>query len=254
MFMTEFSLLLETLIISPGQLLITGDANFHVNDTSDRDAIAFLELLDSSGLCQHVQEATHRCGNTLDVIISRSSDELISDVTVINGLPSDHKAIKCHVDVHKPAAVKIEVESRNLRGIDLVQFRRDIEISSLCNEADSDGHDSSSLVNDYETVLSGLLDKHAPLRTRTIVHRPNTPWFDEKLRNSKREKRKYERKWLKSGLEVDHQLYIQRCKAYRRELDEAKCEYHRVQINECDDRQLFKLVDKLSHSSKSSVS
>ena len=56
MFMSEFSKLLETLTIAFGQLLITGDMNFHLDDLSDRVVIAFLDLLDACGLCQHVHE------------------------------------------------------------------------------------------------------------------------------------------------------------------------------------------------------
>ncbi|XP_072033073.1 uncharacterized protein [Amphiura filiformis] len=256
MFMTEFSQRLETLTIAPGHLLITGDMNFHLDDSSDRKATAFMDLLDSCGLCQHVHGPTHKDGHTLDVIISRSSDELISGVAILNGLPSDHKPLKCLMDVQRPAPVKVEVCSRNLRSIDLEQFKTDITSSTLGSSESKFDHldgDPSILVDRYEHVLSSLLDSHAPMRTRTIVHRPNAPWYDDKLRSYKREKRKCERKWLKSGLEVDHQLYVQHCQEYRKQLEGAKCEYHRAQISQCDDRQLFKIVNKLSKSSSSSV-
>ena len=105
--------------------------NFHLDDLSDRDAIAFLDLLDSCGLRQHVHEPTHKDGHTLDVIISRTSDELISNVAVLNGLPSDHKPVKCLVDVRKPAPVKVKVCSRNLRSIDLNHFKGEITSSTL---------------------------------------------------------------------------------------------------------------------------
>ena len=180
MFMSEFSKLMETLTIASnsGQLLITGDMNFHLDDSSDRDAIAFLDLLDSCGLCQHVREVTHKDGHTLDVVITRSSDELVFRVSVLNGLPSDHKPVKCFVDIQKPPHVKMEVRSRNLRSVNVEHFKRDISSSSLADESESitdHVEDPSLLVNQYEHVLSNLLDAHAHMRTRTIVLRPNAP-------------------------------------------------------------------------------
>ena len=256
MFMSEFSKLLETLTIASGQLLITGDMNFHLDDSSDRDAIAFLDLLDSCGLCQHVREVTHKDGHILDVVITRSYDELVSRVSVLNGLPSDHKPVKCFVDIQKPAPVKMEVRSRNLRSVDMEHFKTNISSSSLADEPESitdHVEDPSLLVNQYEHVLSSLLDAHAPMRTQKIVLRPNAPWYDDELRSCKREKRKCERKWLKTGLEVDHQIYTEHCKEYRRKLEKAKCDYHHDQISKCDGGQLFKIVNKLSKSSTSNM-
>ena len=45
LFFDEFSMLLERLVSSPGNLLLNGDLNFHVNDPSDSTASQFLDLL-----------------------------------------------------------------------------------------------------------------------------------------------------------------------------------------------------------------
>ena len=164
--------------------------------------------------------------------------------------------MKCFVDIQKPAPVKMEVRSRNLRSVDVEHFKRDILSSSLADKPESitdHVEDASLLVNQYEHVLSSLLDAHAPMRTRTIVLRPNASWYDDELRLCKRENRKCERKWLKTGLEVDHQIYTEHCKEYRRKLEKTKCDYHHDQISKCDARQLFKIVNKLSKSSTSNM-
>jgi hypothetical protein len=53
------------------RLVITGDFNFHVDIPTDRDAIKFLDILESYCLEQHVVGPTHVDGHTLDLIISR---------------------------------------------------------------------------------------------------------------------------------------------------------------------------------------
>ncbi|XP_072025175.1 uncharacterized protein [Amphiura filiformis] len=49
----------------------------------------------------------------------------------------------------------------------------------------------------------------------------------------------------KSKLEIDRQIFVDQCQIYTRKLEKAKCDYHRNKIAECDDRQLFRLVDKM---------
>ena len=59
-------------------------------------------------------------------------------------------------------------------------------------------------------------------------------------------KRCRERKWIKSGLAVHHELYKEQCTIYRDLLNNSKSNYHRRQISECNQRSLFRVIDKLS--------
>ena len=78
MFLEEFGSYLETIILSPESLILTGDYNFHVDVEDDPDARAFLDLLASMGLKQHVNVPTHVSGHTLDLMITREHDLLRS--------------------------------------------------------------------------------------------------------------------------------------------------------------------------------
>ena len=69
MFLEELGSYLETIILSPESLILTGDYNFHVDVEDDPDARAFLDLLSSMGLKQHVNVPTHVSGHTLDLMI-----------------------------------------------------------------------------------------------------------------------------------------------------------------------------------------
>ena len=82
MFLEEFGSYLETIILSPESLILTGDYNFHVDVEDDPDARAFLDLLASMGLKQHVNVPTHVSGHTLDLMITREHDLVISCVPV----------------------------------------------------------------------------------------------------------------------------------------------------------------------------
>lgn len=242
-FFRDFSTLLEVISIDPARLVLVGDFNFHLDVDGDHYANAMKDMLDSAGLQQHVTGATHRRGHTLDLLISRKFDNLVSDVEVVTGMPSDHHVVKCLVDIARPKPVKQVVNYRDLKKINLDLFKHDIETSMLSiNPAD----DLSQSVKQYEHVLRDLLDRHAPLKSKSITLRPHAPWYTVELRVAKQTKRRLERKWKKSQLEVDRQIYAHQCKTYTRMLEQAKCDHYRSEISECNDRQLFRVVDKMS--------
>ena len=45
--------------------------------------------------------------------------------------------------------------------------------------------DINQLVSDYNRELRQLLDRHAPIKSKTIVVRPLIPWFDVELKITK---------------------------------------------------------------------
>ena len=74
--------------------------------------------------------------------------------------------------------------------------------------------DLDQLVIQYDTTLQEVLDHHAPEVERTVILRPHAPWYTDTLRAAKQEKRRRERKWLKSGLVVHKELYKEQCIIY----------------------------------------
>ena len=104
-------------MLCPEVLLVSGDFNFHLDDPSDADARKFMELMDTFGLLQHITTPTHVSGHTLDVIISRSSND-------INVLPpkstyyiSDHCFTECPLSIPGPNMLVKEVSYRKFKQI-----------------------------------------------------------------------------------------------------------------------------------------
>ena len=200
------------------------------------------EILDTSGLQQHVDRATHKKGHLLDLVITRKQSTLVSNVSVIDGLPSDHAAVSCNLTLDRPPAMKRKMRYRKLRQIDIEKFKQDIESSTLYTNP---AHDPEGLALQYDTVLSQLLDLHAPQKEKCITIRPNAPWYTDELREEKQKKRRLERKFRKTNLEIDKQLFLQQCQLYKNKLDDAKRDHHRSKFSECEDRDLFRLVNSM---------
>ena len=92
-FFDEFSTLLEQYVTFPGSLLIVGDFNFHVDTCDSEYVTAFLQLLDVFDLNQHTNGSSHKDGHTLDLVITRSDDDIVSDLSIDSPFViSDHAA------------------------------------------------------------------------------------------------------------------------------------------------------------------
>ena len=62
-------------------------------------------------------------------------------------------------------------------------------------------------VDKYELELTKVLDVHAPVRKRKITVRPSAAWYSDDIDREKRKRRKLERRWCKSNLVINRELY-----------------------------------------------
>ena len=133
---------------------------------------------------------------------------LSSDIHIIHGLPSDHHAVQCTLDSSCPPPIRRKVIFRKINSIDIEEFTRDIQQSSLFTNKSSD---VCALTNQYNELLSDLLDKHAPVRTKTVTQTKPEWYNSNNLHDMKRQRRRLERRFLQSGLHVDKKRYNDFC-------------------------------------------
>jgi hypothetical protein len=243
-FMSEFGLLLEGIVSSREKLVIVGDFNFHVDSPLNPSACSFLDLIDSFGLVQLVNVATHDKGHTLDLVLTRASDDLISEVSLA-GLFSDHFAISCSLNLKRPLHPTKTVSYRSFKSINIEDFVNDLKcLPLLCDPALS----LESLVDQYDMGIGELLLKHAPLRTKTITLRHRAPWLTGEIRLHRSKLRKTERVWRKSGLNVHLRIFRECCSMHAFLLKREKTGYLNAKVMEClgDQRSLFRLVSTLT--------
>ena len=82
-FIDDWNALLSTLVICDGEIIICGDVNLHLDNSSNHYTRLFTHSLNAYGFMQNIQGPTHYQGHTLDVFITRDSSTLINDLTVI---------------------------------------------------------------------------------------------------------------------------------------------------------------------------
>ena len=99
-----------------------------------------------------------------------------------------------------------------------------------------------------------LMEKHAPEVERRISLRPHAPWYNDSIRNEKRQKRRLERKMLKSGLQVDKEIFQEHCDNYHKTLECAKRDHYKSKIGDCNQKQLFQMAADKPSSAKATKS
>lgn len=251
-FLTEFPQLLEDVLLSSDHLIITGDFNVHMDNHDVANTKHFNSLIDGLGLVQSVNDTTHRHGHTLDLILTRP-DQTPSSVMVsdVDSDMFDHYSVRFAIPTMKPPLPKRAFQYRSIKTIDLDAFASDIETSRLFGlETD----DVNVLANTYNCVLRELLDKHAPLKDKTITVHPVAPWYTDEVKKAKSEKRKAERKWRKTGLEIHRQIYQASRDEHSAIIAKSKVEYFKERIDSSSNSQsaLFSCVKELLNENKPS--
>ena len=249
-FFNEFYEYIDELATTTGKLLVVGDFNFHM-DKCNNETENFKSLIHCLNLEQHVSGPTHKKGHTLDLVLTRSDELFISDLYVQAPIISDHSGISFSLPMEKSLPEKQTRTYRCLKDIDVDAFEKDILQSSLHT---SPAEDVNDLVNQYNTVLTELLDKHAPPKTKLVTVRARAPWFNEEILSAKRDRRKAERKWRSSKLQVHYKIF--KC-AHRKVVDlchNAKKSFYCDKIKEhgSDQKQLWKIANDLLFRKKAS--
>ena len=244
-FTAEFTMFLEHLLLLPGQIVILGDFNFHIDDSSNVHASEFLELLDVFNLTQHVDKPTHKHGHILDLIITDQGEDLIKDIQVYIPWISDHSLVSFNLTVPKPVSSRKTVVSRNWKSVDVEKFKEDVGNAEFSVDSDL----VSESVHQYDRILHALTEKYAPLRKKNISIRPRAQWFTTELSEEKRKKRRLERRYRRTGAPKDIQAFNEQCVYYCQLLSTTRQSFYinKIQENTGDQRVLFFVVDKLLH-------
>ena len=135
MFLDQFPEFLDSCNSVPGQLCILSDFNIHYDHPHDPLTANTPDILNMYNLQQTVDQSTHRQGHVLDWVIVRPDEGIHQSLQVSDGLESDHRCVLVQFDVSVSRPPPVHLLVRNIRGIDRVAFKRDLE-AELCGLVD----------------------------------------------------------------------------------------------------------------------
>ena len=183
-------------------------------------------------------------GHILDLIITRSSDNIIKGTPSPDSFLSDHCSVWCCLNVTKVLATVKHISFRKLKSLDLVAFKNDIASSDLCNIASNDCNEVAELYNNY---MRSILDRHAPMTSKRVLARTSAPWMSSNIIETKCQPRKVEIKWRSSKCQSDLTVFKRKRNHVTFLMNEARRVYYCTLIaeNSHDQKHMFKVSKKL---------
>jgi len=161
---------------------------------------------------------THRHSHTLDLV--KTSPTVIS----LPMSPTDHFPIICSLKItNSPTAPITKHLTCAKRAINITEFCHDILSSYLTTHPPSI---FSDLVDCYNSTLSQLLNKHAPLKSKIICTKPRNPWNTLALKKLKLAKRYLERIWSRTHSFEDLKNLCSATNHYQAAIIKAKQTYN----------------------------
>ena len=143
----------------------------------------------------------------MDLVITRHAEYILNAISVDDSSEiSDHYTVCADLRFVKPNWERKRICGRKLKAISLEHFRQDVAMSPLFSES---SNDLLTLLHLYNSELSSVLDKHAPLQSRMVTIRPAAPWFSEEIKLERRVRRRLERRWRRTRLPEDRLRFIE---------------------------------------------
>ncbi|ELU09726.1 hypothetical protein CAPTEDRAFT_206918 [Capitella teleta] len=135
-------------------------------------------------------------------------------------------------------------------------------LSSLCSRINGNlcllGDFNIHWDDENDSIASRFLDivpaccldvtnAHAPFRQITLKGDGMKPWYSDAIHSAHVVRRKYERQFRKSPLEVHGQIYVDQCKEVVQLIQNTKKEYFHQKFASASAKEVFRLVDNLLH-------
>jgi len=127
-------------------------------------------------------------------------------------------------------------------------IRDDLRKSVIFSEPATD---VDAYVDQLDSVLTALLDKHAPVRvSRRRPPKKISHWLSDEAIGAKRLCRRLERRWRFIGSEADRVNYRRACRDANRLINSSRKHHFRSRIEATggDWKQCWRVVDELLHS------
>ena len=249
-FMEEFTEFLEGLNAMTEDFILSGDINFHL-ETDNSHVLQLQNLWSAFNMTQHVQSATHNLGHTIDLVLTNKESPTIQNLVCKDVQLSDHFMVIFDSEVEVIKQEQRTITFRSTKEVDIELFSEALnERFSEVNEIDDFGEKATK----YSSVVREVVDRFAPLKTKTIKVVQNAPWFDSEYKELRKSRRKAEKKYMKHRTPENRQSFVDLRKQTTNQALLKKREHYNNKMNDCKgSKELYNCVNELLDRKKESV-
>ena len=176
-----------------------------------------------------------------------SSSTFVTHLSQHESYQSDHKSFTFKFYPHtRPPTERTTIQYCSYKTIDVDNFKSDILTSPLYTNPASN---ASDLADQLSSTLKSILDIHAPIKSKTVVQRPHTPWINPEILQAKRERSRLERCWRRWKSPFDRMKFRAQCNSVRSLISKAKSSFLSNLVTESSDnpRTLGKTLNTILH-------
>ena len=139
-----------------------------------------------------------------------------------------------------------------MKDLDIEKFQADLE--EELKQFDPKDGSVSDIADNFNNILDSVIEKHAPMKKRTNTIRPQPPWYSDDINDARKERRKAEKKWRSTGLNVHKEIYREKKLMVVHMIKKAKTQFYKDRLSKArgDQKVLFNCVDELLNKTKSS--
>ena len=184
--------------------------------------------MESFNLRNQIHFATLISNHYLDLALTEHGSTVISKIDR-GDLFSDY-FVDLKLAVSHPIPKLIMVKYRKLRGIDGKLFSTDLAESQV--EVYDPADDVSGLVDGYNKSLSQVLDKHAPVKSKTVRKTHTQTWFTDSIKNEIHIRCMKEKIYFKDPIDYNYMAFYYQCRHVANLTKTAKCKYYHDKITE----------------------
>ena len=227
-------------------LCVVGDFNIWIDVDGDKDGESIIDLMNSYGLEQSIDEPTQREGHTLDHVYFNPY-QLSTNHSVINepmGFTSDHYPIVVQIPRFGNNGATRTVMYRKLKDMDMEAFRRTLQ--DTINNTDFNDMPFAQHVTEIDRISKEVMDEYAPLVAWTKkVGDPQ--WMDAEYKKHRAVRRKFERKWRKDRSDENMVNYTEQKKRCTELALQKQTAYYSKVVGDAGKCQktLFKVANEL---------
>jgi hypothetical protein len=244
-FIDEMVTLLEQSMTYNAPLLFAGDFNIKFSCEQDQNFITFRDFLESFGLQNHIHTPTHESGNTLDLIITETTNDNVKNCEALEYI-SDH--CSTHITlINTVVSSNSQHKYRNVRSlkkIDAEKFASDIKKAMTALSIHTDAETATV---DFHIKIGNVLDVHAPLKEKKITIKSSPPWLNDDLIALIRDRRTSERRFRSSPTADNLLVFKQKRNTTTKAIKLAyKCHtVESLQNNKNNSKELYKICNGL---------
>lgn len=230
-----------------GGVIIMGDFNMHWEKQEVQEVKKLSKLFRTFTMTQHVDKPTHKDNGILDLVLANESAK--ARVSAVKSEPigaSDHYLVTYQLRCKVCTPQKIRLTCCKLRSVNVNDLTTTLKRNMdgpvpVC--MDKNGLDL--LVKHYETTITKSLDAHAPKKTITLKSGTRKDWYDDEVHQARRKRRRLERQYKKTKLEIHKQMLDEQSKEVVTMIKDKKASFFQKTFREADHMETFRLVNTL---------